>query len=792
MKRFVGTALWGLALWLTFASAAGAQSRLHIGYVYPAGGRQGSTVEVVVGGQSLTGVNNVFFTGEGVQARITGLVQPISNKELNQLRIRVDELLARRAVVRQDFRALENFRSLKNAKSAKQDDATHDRELEELKKKYAGATWTDADERELTEIRKKAGSAVRRPANPAICELAVLEVTVAPDAAPGPRELRIAAPGGLSNPIAFWVGQLPEASEPASKTITQQKSSIAKTAFAPKKRKAEPTPEITLPCTVNGQILPGEVDRFRFQAHRGQRLVLVACARQLIPYIPDAVPGWFQATLGVYDAQGKELAYDDDYRFNPDPVLFCRIPADGEYTVEIKDAIYRGREDFLYRVTIGELPFVTNSFPLGGPAGAETTVTLKGWNLPTNKLVMDARHREPGIYPLSVRKAGHESNIVPFAVDNLPECLEQEPNNTPDTAQAIPVPMIVNGRIGQPGDSDVFRLEAKAGTQLVAEVRARRLNSPLDSVLKLTDATGRQVAMNDDCEDRSAGLTTHHADSYLLLTIPADGVYYLHLSDMQHQGGSEYAYRLRISPPRPDFELRVVPASISARYTGIVPVTVYALRKDGFAGDIALALKDAPQGFAIDGGCVPGGQDRMRVTLSIAAEGQEKPVPVRLEGRATIGGREVCRVATPAEDMMQAFEYRHLVPVQELNVAVAGRVQGKRSLRILGEMPVKIPAGGTARIQVGTTFNKFLDRRQLELSDAPEGIAIASVAPTREGVEIVLRSEAGKAKPGLKGNLIVTVSAQKPAENAKGKQASAQRGTPVATLPAVPFEVIGP
>ena len=50
--------------------------------------------------------------------------------------------------------------------------------------------------------------------------------------------------------------------------------------------------------------------------------------------------------------------------------------------VEIRDSIYRGREDFVYRVTLGELPFVTSIFPLGGPAGTQTTVELTGWNLP--------------------------------------------------------------------------------------------------------------------------------------------------------------------------------------------------------------------------------------------------------------------------------------------------------------------------------------------------------------------------------------------------------------------------
>ena len=154
---------------------------------------------------------------------------------------------------------------------------------------------------------------------------------------------------------------------------------------------------------------------------------------------------------------------------------------------------------------------------------------------------------------------------MPFAVDTLPESLEQEPNNAPATAQRVTLPIIVNGRIDAPGDADVFRFEGQAGGEIVAEVQARRLNSPLDSVLQLTDAAGKQIAFNDDYEDKGAGLNTHHADSYLRATLPANGTFYLHLGDTQRKGGAEYAYRLRVSPPRPDFELRVVPSSLSIR-----------------------------------------------------------------------------------------------------------------------------------------------------------------------------------------------------------------------------------
>jgi hypothetical protein len=321
---------------------------------------------------------------------------------------------------------------------------------------------------------------------------------------------------------------------------------------------AGPT-DITLPTVVNGQIMPfedpsrtfrreqqftpGDVDRFRFQARKGQQLVGAVSARELVPYLADAVPGWFQATLTLYDTAGNEVAYNDDYRFHPDPVLFYKIPEDGQYVIEIKDALYRGRADFVYRLTIGELPYITSIFPLGGPAGAATTVVLKGWNLPTDRLTMDARKKAPGIYPLSLRQGSRVSNTVPFAVDTLPECLDREPNNSSSGAQRITLPIIVNGRIDQPGDWDVFCFEGRAGQQIVAEVSARRLDSPLDSVLRLTNAAGKQLAFNDDQEDRASGLHTHHADSLLLATLPADGTFFVYLGDSQRQGGPEYAYR---------------------------------------------------------------------------------------------------------------------------------------------------------------------------------------------------------------------------------------------------------
>ena len=548
---------------------------------------------------------------------------------------------------------------------------------------------------------------------------------------------------------------------------------------------------ISLPAVVNGQILPGGVDRYRFQARKGLQLVVAASARELIPYLADAVPGWFQAALALYDAKGHELEHADHYLFHQDPVLHCEIPKDGEYVVEIRDSIYRGREDFVYRIILGELPYVTSIFPLGGPAGAQTTVELKGWNLPVTSLTQT--NGEPGIYPLAVRNEDGIINRLPFAVDNLPECLEKEPNSTIAAAQPVTLPIIVNGRIDQPGDWDVFRFEGRAGDTVVAEVYARRLDSPLDSVLKLTDAAGKQLAYNDDHEDKGAGLDTHYADSYITATLPADGAYYIHLGDAQHQGGPEYAYRLRISPPRPDFALRVVPSSLSVRGGASVPVTVYALRRDGFTNEISLDLANAPKGFRLTGAKVPANQDQVRLTLQAPPAATDEPAQLSFEGRAFIQGHPVTHLAVPAEDMMQAFAYRHLVPVNELEVAVSGRFMNRMPLKILSATPVKIPAGGTVRVRISAPGSAFANRVRLELSEPPEGIALGSVSPTSEGTEIELRSDAAKAKPGLKGNLIVNIMpGQALVAAKKNKKQGNQPRAAVGTLPAIPFEIVPP
>ena len=773
---------------LCVATAWGQANRRepHIGYLYPAGGQQGSVFQVAAGGQYLRGVEDIHISGAGVRASVIEYVSPLRGNQLRDVgkhlrvlvRQRVTEAAARRggaAPRNRDRRAAD------------------EEELPELPDHPLLRGLDQKDLRELMYLRDQLFDP-KAQRNTQIAEVVLIEVTIDPNAAPGDRELRLGARTGLTNPMLFQVGTLPE-------TCEQEPNDPIATDAKPLARPLLSRPEaapLDLPVVMNGQVTPGDVDRFRFRAQQGQQLVIQTQARHLVPYLADAVPGWFQATLALFDSEGTELAYADDYRFHPDPVLFYEVPEDGEYELEIRDSIYRGREDFVYRISVGEQPFITGMFPLGGRTGAETVASIDGWNLPAKQLPLDTQPGTPSIRQTSLRQDGSLSNCVTYAVDNLAECDEAEPNDTVADAQAIDLPRIVNGRVARPGDVDVFQFHGRAGDEVVAEVVGRRLYSPLDSLLRLTDASGRVLEWNDDYMEkdghlhRGTGLLTHHADSYLMARLPEDETYCVQLADAQNCGGDAYAYRLRISPPRPDFALRVTPSSIAVPAGRSVVVRVHALRKDGFHGDIQVELVGAPLGFRLHGGRIPGGHDSIRMTLTAPQKPLDKPVSLRLEGSAWTGEDTVRHPVVPSDDVMQAFLWRHLVPSQELMVAVTGVGRLTGSVRVTGNIPVQLPAGGAAVVRIWAPRRPVLRHVKLELNGAPDGVSIQNVSVVPGGLNLILKADADAPQVGYVDNLIVETSIE---IEPKGKQADSgvakkKRRVSLGVLPAIPFEIV--
>ena len=721
-----------------------------IGYVYPAGGQQGCTFTVTAGGVLLDAAYEAVISGEGITTKVIERSRPMSQAS--------SLLLVDRMKVFQE------------------------------KRKTARATKTQMDPADLTAMENLREMISSFPplnrTNPSLSEFVTLEVTIAPDAPTGERELRLRTTAGLTNPRLFHVGSLPEWSKPLAKT---------KKRFEKEDRDKKTSPEefaVSLPIVVNGQTMPGGVDRFRFSATKGTHLVIAASARQLIPYLPDAVPGWFQALLTLYDASGKELSYSDHFFFHPDPVLQYEIPKDGEYIAEIRDSIYRGREDFVYRISMGALPVITGIFPLGGPAAAKNKIEIHGWNLPSPSITRDDSQATPGLYPIVIAKDRAISNSVPFSISTDQEILEKGPNNTPQTAQLIRFPSTVNGRITTSGKQDFFKFKAPPGTPIIAEIFARRLESPLDSFLKITDTRDTLIASNDDHEDKSQGLDTHHADSRIETTLTEGGTYLIAVSDTQQQAGPEYAYRLQIKTPQPDFELRATPSSLTVKGTSPAALTVFALRKNGFKGPIKLALADAPQNFKLSKNEIPADADKLELSLTIPLGLLDAPISLAIEGIAEIGGQRVVRRAMPAEDMMQAFAYRHLVPSQRLYVDTAGKLPVPYNPKLLSYSPASLPVGQSTSIRLA--IPGYISKRLLfELVAPPPGISLGNIKPGPE-TEIEILADSALTTIGQKGELTLKML-QKPLPPRKQKDNLPSAPSPVeGTVPPILYEIVSP
>ena len=794
----------------------------HIGYLLPAGAQQGARLEVLAWGQSLRGAKSVHVSGTGVTARVVKEYRPVINlqpeqraelmQKIGQVRDkRLQEMVqlgkitpAMKEMITRAINTNVSKRQVARKEEPKKPEATVTPGNAAQKKNAnsgnpipANATatkntkqnspaaqglpdsplWRNLENMSLRELQnlmfEMTASIKKKQQDTQLAESVLLEVTIAPNADPGDYELRLQGAGGLSNPMCFQIGQLPETHEMEPNQPDE----------TPRLMRDAP---MELPLTINGHITPGDIDRFHFNAKKGQNLVIEAQARNLIPFLADAVPGWFQATLTLYDANGKELAYDDDYRFDPDPVLFFKVPADGEYAVEVRDALYRGRNDFVYRLSLSERPFVTQMFPLGGQIGTDVQAEVAGWNLTKVKVPLDTRNANLGIHESYLHLGNYLSNPLQIDVSDLPELLEKEPNDSIAQAESILMPRMINGRILKSGDQDYYKIQGKAGQAIVAEVRARKLHSPMDSLLRLMDANGKIIAWNDDQDEKEDGFLTHHADSYLRAKLPADGTYFIQISDSQNAGGEAWAYRLRLSDPRPDFVLCAAPSSITIPPTGTTPIAVHVFRKDGFKGPIDVSIDGNSNGFTLSGTRIPDGQESVRITLTGQTASQF--VPLHLKGSAIINGKNVTHPACATEDEMQAFLPRHLVPMKEM--LVSSMIQKGRSAPPMlrsNSTSVRLAAAGVTDVHIPLMMPRMMNTLEWDLNDPPKGIALQEARNSPNGIDLRVKTD-GTVKPGYGENLIVEGFMTDATAKKKNPAATTTRRS-IGVLPAIPFTI---
>jgi hypothetical protein len=435
-----------------------------------------------------------------------------------------------------------------------------------------------------------------------------MKITVAPSAALGPREFRIATTQGVSS-----VGQLVITDQPVV-TETGEHSS---------REKAQP---VRVGSTVAGTLSAREqIDVFRFPAAAGQQVTFEVCAARLMHKIHD-LQQHFDPIMSLYDASGRELASNDDY-YLADPMLSFRFQQPGDYFIAIRDVNFGGDARWNYALLITDRPYVTAVSPMALPPSGDRRVRAVGFGLTREAVTVPIpQPANPGRYFLPVEADGKRTNPVFIEVSALPLANETEPNNEPKSANSVRLPLGVTGRIDRAGDVDHFALDLKKGDSVRVEVKARRNGSELDSHLRLVNAKGSAVATSDDHKRTK--------DSLLVHSVAADGPYFLEVRDLLNRGGPTFGYYLELTRDEPDFEL-----VCDDDKAGLGPGTakawfVKATRTGGFNGSIDVRVEGLPAGVSANPLTIP--PEMSQGCLILIADAGAKPVlsPVRVVGRA--------------------------------------------------------------------------------------------------------------------------------------------------------------
>ena len=563
-----------------------------------------------------------------------------------------------------------------------------------------------------------------------------LQLVVADNAALGSRELRLAGPNGVSNPLTINVSDVPE-------RLEQKPNNTA-----------DKAPWLEFPAAVSGVIgASTESDFFRFKARGGEKLNFDVQANRFGSPL--------DATLVILGADGKELARSEDAH-GLDPFLEFTAPADGEFVVQLHDLRFQGGGDYRYRLVAGTLPYLDFLFPFGGRRGSAVELQLKGRNLDgADKMPIRIAPDAPlGRQDIRARTPRGYSSPLPFEAGDLPEFMESEPNNAADKANAVTAPVVINGRIGETKDADVFRFKASADQKLVIEVRARQFGSPLDALLTLSDTNGAVLQRNDDANG---------PDARIEFDAKKDAEYLISLRDLTDRGGERFGYRLTLQPPdtTPDFGVRVAGGRFRVPRGGAVALRCEVDRRHGFDGAVRVTGDALPAGVTASTLVLGGAPNFGWLILSAAADAPLGYAPLKLSATGERAGQAVVKPAQFAEqawvtvlpaaplsvDVSPATALTEQNAGTALDVSVIRRDGFAGEVKVLAEdLPgisipaVTLPAGqARAKLALNAAYNAEVGTRpvMVRAEAVIEGNTVVQYAPvpvpvTTQGIAMFL------------------------------------------------------
>ncbi len=440
-----------------------------------------------------------------------------------------------------------------------------------------------------------------------------LNIEITPAAKPAVYWLRVFDSTGSSAPKPFIVGWLPE-------VLEEESNNSIKDAQTLREQTKDPAALI-----VNGRLQQrGDVDVYAIHVAKGQKLVADIDAHQPLGSAVDTV-------LQILSPDGFVTSQVDDH-LQLDPRLVYNIPKDGIWYIRVfgfpatptSRIQFAGDPAFVYRLTISTGPVVDHAMPLAAHKTQATDFQLFGWNLPPSlrQLTLTPRAERDR---LLLRADGLTRSIdVPLVTDAL--IVEREPCSVAEP-MAIELPATITGRIQPRGDRDAFKFAIERDQTVVATLESRTLGYPLDGVIELMDANGKQLAKNDDAGgSRDAALTYR---------MGVDGPLRLAVSDLHGNGGESFVYRLRINHAAPAYALSIANHQQILRAGEKSELAVSIERSHGHNKSISLSVEGLPAGISVaDAQSHADGDSAKQVKLVFDVEPSAAvaSVPIRIVG----------------------------------------------------------------------------------------------------------------------------------------------------------------
>jgi hypothetical protein len=625
-----------------------------------------------------------------------------------------------------------------------------------------------------------------------LVKLNQFRLSIAADTPPGTHDIRAVGKYGLSNGRLFTVSR-------GLKEITKAQAG------------SEPARPLllTMNTAVSGLSKSNGYDSYRFTAHKGKRVTLDCQAFRL-----DSL---LRGQLVLLGANGRELARGKPHDNYIDPLIDFTAPDEGEYGIRLHDITYAG--DLPYRLVLSDQPHVEFAFPPAVVPGSETRIVLAGQNLPGGCVLgptpfpqIESTLRVPAatntglpasfinlpaapclnarVFQFWPQVLAAAQNPVTVLYSPAPVVREQEPNDTPETAQAVALPAVICGRFDQPGDQDWYRFTAKAGEAIALDLYCERLNYPGDPYLVVTDAKGAELTALDDQGNTINALSQFNRDPVGMFTIPADGTYRLVVRERNGKGGPRYLYALRLSKLVPDFypvvyhETPNEPTCPVVRQGGASFYEFCVNRRDGFDGPVTVEVEGLPPGVR----CRPIHVSSQTETASIVFEAAREAPPwagaIHLKAIGQIAGKSVQRAVGCVQRRWGNGVGNNASRVcREIGLAV--RPTGPYRLTTTADT-LKVAAGDTVETKVSLQryWADFKGAVQLGGLNLPPGFELQPATIAAGQTETLLKIKvAAEVPPGVY-SVIVRGEAQVPfqADPANGQKADIRVADPAPPL----------